>query len=147
MFKYILRRVLYAIPIILGVNILTFSLFFIVNSPDNMARMHLGGKYITTEAITDWKKQHGYNKELFFAKQEQGFHKITQTIFWQKSITLIFFEFGLSDKGVDVGAEIKQRMLPSLALAIPTLLLGLFLNITFALIMAFFSRNVFRYNW
>ncbi|MDH5570990.1 MAG: ABC transporter permease, partial [Gammaproteobacteria bacterium] len=33
MFAYILRRILYAIPILIGVNLLTFSLFFVVNSP------------------------------------------------------------------------------------------------------------------
>ena len=37
---YILRRFLYAIPILLTVNVLTFILFFVVNSPDDMARLH-----------------------------------------------------------------------------------------------------------
>ena len=51
MFAYITRRVLYAIPILIGVNLLTFTLFFVVNSPDDMARMHLGVKRVTPEAI------------------------------------------------------------------------------------------------
>ena len=44
MFAYIVRRVLYAIPILIGVNLITFALFFIVNTPDDMARMQLGAK-------------------------------------------------------------------------------------------------------
>jgi len=52
MFAYITRRVLYAIPILIGVNLLTFTLFFVVNSPDDMARMHLGVKRVTPEAIS-----------------------------------------------------------------------------------------------
>ena len=51
MFAYIVRRVLYAIPILIGVNVLTFSLFFIVNKPDDMARMHLGVNRVTQEAL------------------------------------------------------------------------------------------------
>ena len=51
MSSYLLRRVLYAFPILLGVNIITFFLFFVVNSPDDMARMHLGNKYVTVDAI------------------------------------------------------------------------------------------------
>ncbi|HTP62322.1 MAG TPA: ABC transporter permease, partial [Burkholderiales bacterium] len=50
MFAYIVRRLLYAIPILVGVNLLTFLLFFIVNTPDDMARMQLGAKRVTPEA-------------------------------------------------------------------------------------------------
>ena len=39
MMGYFVRRLLYAIPILLGVNVLTFALFFLVNTPDDMARM------------------------------------------------------------------------------------------------------------
>ena len=51
MLAYIVRRVLYAIPILIGVNLLTFMLFFVVNNPDDMARMHLGMKHVTQDAI------------------------------------------------------------------------------------------------
>jgi hypothetical protein len=44
---YIIRRLLYAIPILIGVNLITFVLFFVVNSPDDMARMQLGDKRVT----------------------------------------------------------------------------------------------------
>ena len=42
MIAYIIRRLLYAIPILIGVNLITFALFFVVNPPDQMARLHLG---------------------------------------------------------------------------------------------------------
>ena len=45
------RRLLYALPILLGVNIITFLLFFVVNTPDDMARMQLGDRRVTQEAI------------------------------------------------------------------------------------------------
>ena len=39
MISYILRRIIYALPILIGVNIITFVLFFVVNTPDDMARI------------------------------------------------------------------------------------------------------------
>jgi peptide/nickel transport system permease protein len=66
MSAYILRRLLYAIPILIGVNLITFVLFFVVNSPDDMARMQLGDKRVTQEAIESWKAEHGYDLPLLF---------------------------------------------------------------------------------
>jgi len=141
MFAYILRRMLYAIPILMGVNLITFSLFFVVNTPDDMARMHLGGKRVTQPAIDRWKKSHGYDKPLFYNSEGKGLGKVGDTLFFRKSVELFTFEFGKSDQGRDISYDIGQRMWPSLALAIPTLLVGLFVNIMFAMLMAFFRAT------
>ncbi len=141
MLAYILRRVLYAIPILVGVNLITFALFFIVNTPDDMARMHLGVKRVTPEAIEKWKQERGYDRPLFFASQQDGLSKITQTIFFEKSVKLFAFDFGPAEDRRDIGEEIRARMGPSLALAIPVFLVGLAVNITFALLMAFFRAT------
>jgi hypothetical protein len=66
MLAYIIRRLLYAIPILIGVNLLTFALFFVVNTPDDMARMQLGVKRVTPEAIEKWKAERGYDKPLLW---------------------------------------------------------------------------------
>jgi len=141
MIAYIIRRVLYAIPILIGVNVITFFLFFVVNSPDDMARMHLGHKYVTPAAVQNWKEEHGYNKPLFWNAGAQGMDKFTDTIFFDNSVRLFAFDFGQSDSGRDIGYDIHQRMWPSLAIAIPTLLIGLLINITFALLVAFFRAT------
>ena len=47
MLAYLIRRLLYALPILIGVNLITFALFFIVNTPDDMARMQLGVKTVS----------------------------------------------------------------------------------------------------
>ena len=138
MLAYIIRRLLYAIPILIGVNLLTFYLFFVVNSPDDMARMHLGMKRVTPEAIEKWKASHGYDKPLLINSQATSLDKVTDTIFYEKSVKLFAFDFGYSDDGRDISFDIGQRMLPSLAIAIPSLIIGLMVNITFALLMAFF---------
>lgn len=53
MLRYLIRRLLYAVPILIGVNLITFALFFMVNSPDDMARMQLGVKRVTP-AANNW---------------------------------------------------------------------------------------------
>ena len=141
MFAYIVRRVLYAIPILIGVNVITFLLFFVVNSPDDMARMHLGQKRVTPEAIERWKADKGYDKPLFLNPKAEGTGKLTDTIFYTKSVSLFRFEFGKADDGRDIGYEISLRMGPSLAIAVPSLLVGLACYITFALSLAFFRAT------
>jgi peptide/nickel transport system permease protein len=141
MIAYIIRRVLYAIPILIGINILTFVLFFVVNSPDDMARMNLGMKRVTPEAIENWKAERGYDKPLLYNAARQGNEQLTDTIFFQKSLKLFQFEFGVSDSDRDIGYDISQRMWPSLAIAVPVLLVGLLVNITYALLIAFFRAT------
>ncbi len=51
------------------------------------------------------------------------------------------FDFGISDEGRDIGYEIRSRMLPSFAIALPVFVLGLFTYIIFALIMVFFRST------
>jgi peptide/nickel transport system permease protein len=132
---------LYAIPILIGVNLITFTLFFVVNTPDDMARMQLGIKRVTPEAIEKWKHERGYDKPLMLNDSEEGAGKFTHTIFFEKSAAMFAFDFGRADDGRDIAHEIKSRMLPSLAIALPVFLLGLIVYITFALVMAFFRAT------
>ncbi len=141
MFAYIIRRVLYAIPILIGVNLITFTLFFVVNSPDDMARMHLGAKRVTPEAIEKWKEVRGYNKPLLYNAKAEGLETVTDTILYTKSVRLFVFDFGSADDGRDIGFDIKQRMWPSLAIALPAFVIGILINITFALLLAFFRAT------
>src|SRR3954464_5973287 len=122
MLSYVVRRVLYAIPILIGVNLITFLLFFVVNTPDDMARMQLGAKRVTPDAIEKWKEERGYNKPLLFNSQANGVGRVTETIFYEKSIRLFALDFGAAEDKRDIATEIKMRMGPSLALAVPALL-------------------------
>jgi peptide/nickel transport system permease protein len=141
MFAYLVRRLAYAIPILIGVNLLTFYLFFVVNSPDDMARLHLGVKRVTPEAIDKWKAERGYDKPLLYNTAASAAGRLTDTIFFEKSLRLFAFDFGRSDDDRDIGRDIRQRMIPSLAIAIPVLVVGLLIEITFALLMAFFRGS------
>ena len=138
---YILRRCLYAVLILVGVNLLTFTLFFAVNSPDNIARLNIGGKRVTAEAIEQWKASHGYNKPLWFNVEAKGVGKITDTIFYDRSLRLFTLDFGSTDSGRDLRHEIGTRILVSLTLAGPMLLLTVIVGIAFSLLLVFFRAS------
>ncbi|MGH8682419.1 MAG: ABC transporter permease [Burkholderiales bacterium] len=141
MTAYVLRRILYAIPILIGVNLITFLLFFVVNTPDDMARMQLGAKRVTPEAIEKWKAERGYDRPLLFNATHAGAGRFTETVFFQKSVRLFAFDFGNADDGRSIGHEIRTRMAPSLAVAIPVFAVGLAVNVTFALALVFFRAT------
>jgi peptide/nickel transport system permease protein len=246
MSAYIIRRLLYAIPILIGVNIFTFILFFFVNTPDDMARAHLGTKRVTAEQMAKWKRERDYHLPYFYNQgwrqigvrqvsgeatsleimsQRAGHYRIriiapqpdigdlalqlqatggasveaadtalvldleepvyeqefevqldgaadpshtlkiamepsqdapqavayleikedigllshfTETIFWKKSVRYLFFQFGRADDGRRIGAEILQRIGPSLSITVPIFIIGILVNITVAMGLAFF---------
>ena len=141
MIGYVIRRLLYGVLILIGVNLFTFILFFAVNTPDDMARLAIGGQRISQDAVEKWKVEHGYDKPLFYNAEAQGAGRLTDTVFYQRSVPLLAMEFGASDGGRDIGREIRTRMGPSLVLAVPTFLLGLFVSIAFSLMLVYFRAT------
>jgi peptide/nickel transport system permease protein len=136
MSAYLLRRLLHALPILIGVNVITFVLFFVVNTPDDMARMQLGDRHVTQDAIDKWKAARGYDRPLFWNGAAPGVAKATDTLFVTSTVRLFSFEFGVSDGGRDIGGDLRQRMGPSLAIAVPVLLLQLVAALSWALLVA-----------
>jgi len=142
MINYLIRRLMYAVPILIGVNLLTFCLFFVVTSPKDIARAHLGEKHVTMEAINNWIQEKGYDKPLLINLKASKLDIITETIFFQKSVKLFVFDFGLSDQGRNIRTDIIKRMGPSLSIAVPTFFIGITVNICVALLVL-----VFRGGW
>jgi len=140
---YLLRRLWYALAILLGVNLLTFFLFFTVNTPDDMARLNIGGKRVTQEQIVKWKVERGYDKPLYWNDHAKGADKLTETVFWDRSVSLFALDFGRSDSksATDIGHEIRVRMGVSLQLALPLFILQLIVSIGFSLLLVFFRHS------
>jgi peptide/nickel transport system permease protein len=190
MMAYIIRRLLYAVPILIGINILVFILFFIVNTPDDMARAHLGTKYTNPDQIDAWKRQHNLDMPMFYNRgwkrvavgtsaeiaaltlpgpgryralidesviefadtvpdlpeaqrvvlERLQSHSLraalTETIFFKRSLKMLVFDYGKTDKGEDIRAEILSRMMPSLCITLPALFIGALINIMLAMMMA-----------
>lgn len=141
MIGYIVRRLFYAVLVLMGVNALTFALFFAVNTPDDMARLAIGGRYVTQEAIDNWKSARGYDVPLLFNTDRAGIEKVTETVFWRRSVPLMWGELGMSDNGRSINREIADRVGPSLALAVPTFVLGVIVMVTFSLMLVMVRRT------
>ncbi len=261
MIAYIIRRSLYAIPTLVGVNVIVFSLFFFVNSPDDMARTHLGQKRVTPEQIDQWKREHSLDLPYFYnagwrrigalvatkaentsefltagegnyavmieapASQKtaqprtvrvqcnqpdrliltadfdaQGRIKLpatiqhqrvafqigpaqaegqipptitltfavespapthrvileyqspisfwarfTETVFFQRSLRMLFFQYGKSDDGKIISDEVVRRIGPSLTITVPVLLFGLLIDIFFSMMLAVYRGTYLDY--
>lgn len=143
MLSYTLRRLLYGVLILLGVNLATFFLFFTVNTPDDMARLNIGGKRVTQELIEKWKVERGYDKPLYWNDKLEGGNKLTQTIFWERSVSLFTLNFGRADaeSGGDLGHEVATRMWVSVQLALPIFLLQVISSTGFALLLVMFRHT------
>ena len=143
MLSYAIRRLIYAALVLLGVNLFTFFLFFTVNTPDDMARLNIGGKYITQDVVDHWKVERGYDKPLYWNDAKQGTERATQTIFWERSVSLFTLKFGRSDgeSAGDIGLEVGRRMRVSLQMALPLFILQVIVSVAFALMLVMFRRT------
>ncbi|MBK7061702.1 MAG: ABC transporter permease [Rubrivivax sp.] len=140
---YLLRRIVYGALILLGVNLFTFFLFFTVNTPDDMARLNLGGKRVTQQAVEKWKVERGYDKPLYFNDKAQGSAQVTDTIFWERSVSLFALKFGRADSesAGDIGHEVAGRMWVSLQMALPLFILQVIASTAFALLLVMFRHS------
>jgi len=145
MLTTIVRRLAYGVLILLGVNLATFFLFFTVNTPDDMARLNIGGKRVTQDQIAKWKNERGYDKPLYLNTAREGSAQVTDTIFWERSVSLFTFDFGRADSASagDIGHEVRSRMLVSLQLALPLFILQVIVSTVFALMLVMFRQTRF----
>ena len=143
MIAYTIRRLLYGVVILLGVNLATFFLFFTVNTPDDMARLNIGGKRVTQELIEKWKVERGYDKPLYVNDQREGVERLTDTIFWDRSVSLFQLKFGRADgeSAGDIGHEVASRMWVSIQLALPIFILQVIASTAFALLLVMFRHT------
>jgi len=143
MLNYIVRRVLYGVLVLVGVNLITFFLFFTVNTPDDMARLNIGGKRVTQELIDKWKAERGYDKPLYWNDAKQGSKRLTDTVFWDRSVSLFKLEFGRADAEAagNIGDEVLRRMWVSIQLALPIFVLQVIASVSFALLLVMFRHT------
>ena len=145
MLNYLIRRIGYGVLILIGVNLFTFVLFFTVNTPDDMARLNIGGKRVTQEQIVKWKVERGYDKPLYLNPAREGAARYTDTIFWERSVSLFTLQFGRADaeSAGDIGHQVATRMVVSLQLALPLFILQVIASTAFALLLVMFRQTRF----
>lgn len=125
MLSYIIRKLLYAIPVLIGVSILTFLMYYVMTPPQILAKRNLG-KNPTQPQIKNWLHQHGYDRP------------------WQEQLlshmkAALLFDYGKSDiDNEKVSDKIKAGAGPSLMLAIPQFIIAAWVTITLALYLGYF---------
>ncbi len=133
MLRYIIRRVLYAVPILFGVTLLTFILFYMTATPDQVARRNLSAKNPTQQQLNEWKAEHGYDKPLW-----QQFTKHTRELF--------LLQFGRSDTNDEpIWNRIRAGAGPSFMLMSLVFVTALITSISFALFVAYFRGTYVDY--
>ena len=144
MFSYFIRRLLYAPLIIIGVMLITFVLFFVVQSPEVAARNVLG-KRATPKTIQDWLHKRGYDKPLFLntGGPDTGASTGTfDTIFFNQMRKLATFDLGVSDvTGRELKEIFRDGAIPSLLLTLPAYILGFIMAVGFALYLVFVRKS------
>ena len=109
MTAYIIRRSLYALPVLFGVNVLVFLLFFFVNSPDNMARAHLGQKRVTPDQIDAWKRERLLHLPYFY---NAGWRRIGSLPAAERDNTAEFPSAGAGEYALVIEAPETPRASP-----------------------------------
>ena len=125
MTTYIIRRLLYTIPIVFGVLLLTFCLFTLVRGDISV---ELAGKNATQETIEEIKQEYGLNKPLFLSWDSQ---------FIDHFKNALTFDFGRARDRELVRDKIKRGVLPSLALMVPMFFGVLIISVSLSLVIAF----------
>ena len=126
MFRYIIRRLLYAVPVLVGVSLATFLLFYCVFPPEQIARRNLSAKNPTKQQIQDWLVTHDYARPL-----PDQFKKHMSELFLLK--------FGRADStGEPIWDRIKSGVGPSSLIASLVFFSAIVTQLFFALWAAYF---------
>jgi peptide/nickel transport system permease protein len=139
MLTYIIRRLLYVIPILLGVMVVTFALFFVVQSPTGMARNVLG-KRATPQNVAAWMEKRGYDKPLFFNTRPDA--KLFDSIFFNQMRQFATFDLGKSDTTErEIKKTFAQGAGPSLLITLPAFFVGLAVAVVLSLYLVFLRNS------
>lgn len=128
---YLVRRLAYGAVTVLGVLLFLFLLFFLVTTPEDIARRALGDK-AQPAAIAQWIESHGYDKPLVWNPESP-----TDTLLVDHFRRMLTFDFGRSDADdVPITRRLREGAGPSLALTVPLFLVEIPLAIALALLVA-----------
>ncbi|MEO6052730.1 MAG: ABC transporter permease [Chthoniobacterales bacterium] len=123
------------IPIILGVMVITFVLFYMLQKPETMAR-HILGPKASPQAVENWIKLRGYDKPVFINTQTG--HHWYDSQFCTYIVSLATFNLGVSDTtGQPVIDRFKEGAIPSLTITVPAFFLGLALALSISLFFVY----------
>ena len=130
MTAFIIRRLLYTVPVVFGVLLLTFVLFTLIGGDISY---QIAGKNADAETIAEIRHEYGLDKPLFVGDKGQRFN----SQFFDHFKSALTFDFGYDLNRELILERIGRGVGPSLALTIPMFLGTLAISISLALIVAF----------
>jgi len=123
LYVYTLRRLLYIVPVLLGVCAIVFFLFSVV-SPDPTLIML--GKHASVQQMEELRRELGLDRPWFIQYLD-----IVKSAFT--------FDFGRSwSTKQEISTMIKQGAIPSLTLSLPAFVISFVISITVSLMVAFY---------
>jgi peptide/nickel transport system permease protein len=129
MAAYVVRRLLYGVPILFGITLVAFLLFNVVAPDPALTKV---GKHASPERIAEVRRELGTDKPLFWSWDSQYVRFLGE---------VVTFDFGRSWATQQrVGSMILAGVGPSLSLALPAFALEVVLAVSLALLCAF-RRN------
>lgn len=137
MTTYIIRRLFYAIPTLLGVMLLSFMLFNVVGGDISQ---EIAGKTASPETIAEIRAEYGWDKPLLFnfeAAKEESILALFDSQFFHHIKSCLTFDFGQSLRNRrPVINIILDGAIPSLSLTIPMFFLSLVSSLIISMIVA-----------
>ena len=127
MLAYILKRILYMIPILFGITLVTFLLFNVAGG-DPAAQV--AGRYATQKKINEIRQQMGLDKPLLF-----------QYLDYVKNMAKLDFGRSWSSQQ-KISTMILSGIGASLSLTLPSFLLVLLITISLALLLVYYRGSV-----
>jgi peptide/nickel transport system permease protein len=123
MLQYVIRRLLYMIPVLLGVSLVIFVLFNLIGGDPTAVLL---GKNANARAMAELREQLGLNKPLFMQYLD-----VVKSAFT--------FDFGHSwATKQEIMYMIKQGAYPSLCLTIPAFIISTVLSLIISLVVAYY---------
>ena len=123
MTKYIIRRLLYMIPVLLGVSLIIFVLFNVVSGDPTAVLL---GKNATARQMAELREQLGLNKSLF-----SQYLDIVKSAFT--------FDFGYSwATKQEISQMIWQGAYPSLCLSVPAFIISTVVSLLISVFVAYY---------
>lgn len=144
MLAYILRRLLYTIPIVAGVLLITFILFNVIPGGNRAAEM--AGKSASAETIAEIEREYGWDKPMFLnldAVHDRGALAVFDSQFFHHFKNAVTFNFGRSWSSKQRITDMIRRGAPhSLALTVPMFIILLVTAVSVSLVVAFLRATV-----
>lgn len=123
MTKYIIRRLLYMIPVLLGVSLIIFVLFNVVSGDPTAVLL---GRHATAHQMAELKEQLGLNKSYFLQYVD-----IVKSAFT--------FDFGHSwATKQEISKMIIQGAWPSICLSVPAFIISTIISLLISVFVAYY---------